>query len=462
MGGLFYNLLFANMELVLKFNKLKLLLILLFSLPLYSQNVRKIELNTPIHQIAEEYIVEGIDTANSENTDLILLVIDTPGGYIKNVEKIQRAIIESKVPVVAFVYPSGARAASGGVFVAVAADFIAMAPGTTIGSAHPVSGLPIPISPSNPQNPSEKQKSEDSVMLDKIVNDLNAHLRSIAEIRGRNPEPIQKMVKESISLTEKEALEQKVIEFIAKDSDELFENLKGKTLKRFDGSETKLPLYFNEPKLIKMTFRQTVLSFIASPEIAFVLLLLGVLGLFVEFKSPGLIFPGVIGGIAILLYLLSLPILPVNGIGILLILLGMVFFILEIKVVSYGILGIGGTVALITGSLMLYKGNPLTGQGLHITFVLPIVLAFVAILAFLVYLAIKAFKNPVQAGAEILIGKIGVVKEKIEPSKNGKVFVFGEYWNAQAVQVIEPEEKVKIVGIEGMLLKVEPVKTVGG
>ncbi|MCX7831033.1 MAG: nodulation protein NfeD, partial [Acidobacteria bacterium] len=386
----------------MRFIRFAVIFAFLFPVSIVCQRVYKIELDAAIHQITEEYVVEAIQTANKNNADLILLVIDTPGGYIKNVEKIQRAILESKIPVVAFVYPSGARAASGGVFVAVASDFIAMAPGTTIGSAHPVSGLPIPISPTNPQNPSEKQKSSDSVMLDKIVNDLNAHLRSISEIRGRNPEPIQQMVKESISLTEKEALEQRVIELVAKDEQELFEHLKGTTLKRFDGSETKLPSHFSEPQLIKMTFRQKVLSSIASPEIAFVLLLLGVLGLFVEFKSPGLIFPGVIGGIAILLYMLSLPLLPVNAVGILLVLLGIVFFILEIKVVSYGILGIGGTIALIIGSLMLYKGNPLTGEGLHISFVLPIVLGFVAILSFLIYLAIKAFKNPIQAGAETL------------------------------------------------------------
>lgn len=444
----------------MKFFKFGLILVL-FSLSAFCQSVYKINLDAPIHQITEEYVVEGIKIANRDNVALILLVIDTPGGYIKNVEKIQRAIIESKAPVVAFVYPSGARAASGGVFVAVSSDFIAMAPGTTIGSAHPVSGLPIPVTPTNPQNPDEKQKSEDSVMLDKIVNDLNAHLRSICEIRGRNAEPIQKMVKESISLTEREALEQKVIELVAKDETELFENLKGKSLKRFDGSDTKLPSYFDEPKLVKMTFRQKVLSSIADPEIAFVLLLLGVLGLFVEFKAPGLIFPGVIGGIAILLYLLSLPLLPVNAVGVLLVLLGIVFFILEIKVVSYGILGIGGTAALIIGSLMLYKGNPLTGEGLHISFVLPIVLAFAAILAFLVYLAIKAFKNPVQAGAETLLGQTAVVRERIEPNKPGKVFVFGEYWSAESDKTLEIGAKVKIVEIKGMVLKVEPLE-IGG
>lgn len=439
----------------MKFLKLALFIICIFP-SFHCQSVCKINLDTAIHQISEEYVVESIKKANSENCELILLVIDTPGGYIKNVEKIQRAIIESKVPVVAYVFPSGARAASGGVFVAIASDFIAMANGTTIGSAHPVSGLPIPISPTNPQNPNEKQKSEDSVMLDKIVNDLNAHLRSICEIRGRNPEPVQKMVKESISLTEKEALEQNVIELIAKDENELLENLKGVSLKRFDGSETKLPLNFKEVKLAKMTFRQKILSSIASPEIAFILLLIGVLGLFIEFKSPGLIFPGVLGGIAILLYLLSLPILPVNIVGILLVLLGIVFFILEIKVVSYGMLGMGGTVALIIGSLMLYKGNPLTGEGLQITFVLPIVLAFAAILAFLVYLAIKAFKNPVQAGVETLVGRFAEVIEKIEPGKQGKIFVFGEYWNAESESILEIGTKVKVVEVKGMVLKVEP------
>lgn len=444
----------------MKFLKLSLIFALL-SFSAFCQSVYKINLDTAIHQVTEEYVVEGIETANKDNADLILLVIDTPGGYIKNVEKIQRAIIDSRVPVVSFVYPSGARATSGGVFVAVSSDFIAMAPGTTIGSAHPVSGLPIPVSPTNPQNPTEQQKRENSVMLDKIVNDLNAHLRSICEIRGRNPDPIQKMVKESISLTEKEALEQNVIELVAKNEKELFENLKGISLKRFDGSENKLPSFFDKPKLVKMTFRQRVLSSIASPEIAFVLLLLGVLGLFVEFKAPGLIFPGVIGGISILLYLLSLPLLPVNAVGILLVLLGVVFFILEIKVVSYGMLGIGGTVALIIGSLMLYKGNPLTGEGLHISFVLPIILGFTLILAFLIYLAIKAFKNPVQAGAETLLGQTAVVKEKIEPGKFGKVFVFGEYWSAESEKTLEIEEKVKIVDIKGMVLKVEPLN-VGG
>jgi len=194
---------------------------------------------------------------------------------------------------------------------------------------------------------------------------------------------------------------------------------------------------------------------LANPEVAFLLLIVGLLGLFVEFKSPGLIFPGVIGGISILLYLISLPLLPVNAIGIILIILGVVFFILEIKVVSYGILGTGGAIALLIGSLMLYRGNPLTGEGLQFSFVFPVVLGFVAILAFLVYLAIKAFKNPVQAGVEAMIGQRGIVKEKINPPSMGKVFVFGEYWNASSNEPIDPEEEVVVESVNGMVLKVK-------
>lgn len=422
--------------------------------------VSRITLDKAIHPLTEEYVLKAIEDANSRKADLILLVIDTPGGYIKNVEAIQRAIIESKTPVVAFVSPSGARAASGGALVAVACDFIAMAPGTTIGSAHPVSGLPIPVNPTNPTEPGKEKKDtkDDDVMMEKVINDLTAHLRSIATIRERNIEPIEKMVRESISLTEKEALDQKVIEMVIGSEKDLLSALSGRKLKRFDGTFTDLPVKLEGVETTKMTFRQKVLSGIASPEVAFLLLLVGILGLFIEFKSPGLIFPGIIGGIAILLYLLSLPILPVNAIGILLIILAVVFFILEIKVVSYGMLGIGGTISLIIGALMLYRGNPLTGEGLKFSFILPVALAFAAILGILVYLAIKAFKNPVMAGPEDMIGRKAVVHEPINPPGTGKVFVFGEFWTAESDVSIEKGATVKITGVQGMILKVEPVK----
>jgi len=435
------------------------LLMLMAAVPA-SAIVSRITLDKAIHPLTEEYILAAISEANSKKTDLILLIIDTPGGYVKNVEAIQRAIIESKIPVAAFVSPSGARAASGGALVAVACDFIAMAPGTTIGSAHPVSGLPIPLNPANPTEPGQEKKNtkNDDVMMEKVINDLTAHLRSIATIRERNVEPIEKMVRESISLTEREALDQKVIELVIGSEGDLLAMLSGKRLKRFDGTFTDLPAKLEGVETAKMTFRQKVLSGIASPEVAFLLLLTGILGLFIEFKSPGLIFPGIIGGIAILLYLLSLPILPVNAVGILLIILAVVFFILEIKVVSYGMLGIGGTISLIIGALMLYRGNPLTGEGLKFSFILPVALAFAAILGILVYLAIKAFKNPVMAGPEDMIGRTAVVHETINPTGTGKVFVFGEYWTAESNEIIEKGATVKITAVQGMVLKVEPVK----
>jgi membrane-bound serine protease (ClpP class) len=417
--------------------------------------VSRIDLNKAIHPLTEEYVCKAIAEANAKNADLILIVMDTPGGYIKNVETIQRAIMDSKAPVAVFVCPAGARAASGGALVAVASDFIAMAPGTTIGSAHPVSGLPIPVSPADPD---KKDKKGDDVMMEKVINDLTAHLRSIASIRGRSPEPIENMVRMSISLTEKEALEQKVIEMVAGNETELLSRLAGQKLKRFDGSFAQLPAQLGQVETIKMTFRQKALSSIADPEIAFLLLMIGALGLFIEFKSPGLIFPGIIGGIAALLYLLSLPILPVNVVGILLIMLGLVFFILEIKVVSYGMLGIGGTISLIIGALMLYRGNPLTGEGLRFSFILPVVLAFAAIFGTLVYLAVKAFKNPVMAGAENMIGRKAVVHEAINPPDTGKVFVFGEYWTAESEIAVENGKTVKVVGYQGMVLRVEPLK----
>ena len=433
-----------------------LALMLLAAVPA-SALVSRITLDKAIHPLTEEYVLKAISDANSRNADLILLVIDTPGGYVKNVEAIQRAIIGSKAPVAAFVSPSGARAASGGALIAAACDFIAMAPGTTIGSAHPVSGLPIPVNPSNPASPEKKDAKNDDVMMEKVINDLTAHLRSIATIRERNPGPFEEMVRTSISLTEREALDRKVIELVAGSETELLSALAGRKLKRFDGSFTELPASLGTPVQEKMTFRQKVLSSIADPEIAFLLLMIGILGLFIEFKSPGLIFPGILGGIAVLLYLLSIPILPVNAVGILLILLAVVFFILEIKVVSYGMLGIGGTASLIIGALMLYRGNPLTGEGLKFSFILPVALAFVAILSILVYLAVKAFKNPVMAGPEDMIGRKAVVHEPIDPPGNGKVFVFGEFWTAEANVRIEKCVTVKVIGCQGMVLKVEPV-----
>jgi membrane-bound serine protease (ClpP class) len=438
--------------------------------PAGAQDVARITLDKPIHPITAEYVVKALEEANAKGAPLVLLVIDTPGGYVTSVEKIQRAILQSKTPVVAYIAPAGGRAASGGAFVALACDAIAMAPGTSIGSAHPVSGLPIPLPtqppagvPGQPGKDQPAQPSKEAeVGMEKMVNDLAAHMRSIASNRGRNPELAEKMVRESISLTEQEALKGSVIEFVAKDEGEVMEYVRSHPLHRFDGREERVVLGpATAAKDIPMTGRQRFLSALADPSLAYVLFLLGVLGLFVEFKSPGLIFPGILGGICLLLYLMSIPLLPINVVGLLLIVLGLIFFILEVKVVSYGMLAIGGVVSLVIGSLVLYSGAPVPELALPLSVVLPVALGFAAIIIFLLTLAAKAFREPVVTGEGALVGQEGEVREPIEPPKTGKVFVLGEYWNATSDRPLERGARITVVSRHGMVLKVVPLQEGG-
>ncbi len=431
-----------------------------------AQDVFRVDLNQPIEPITAEYVVQAIEAANARKGALVLLDIDTPGGYVTSVEKIQRAILSSSIPVVAYVTPAGARAASGGAFVAMTCDLIAMAPGTTIGSAHPVSGLPIPI-PSQPSQPSPgkgpkeppAKAKEGDVGMEKLVNDLAAHMRSLASNRGRNPELAEQMVRESISLTEQEALKGGVIELVAKDEQEVLAYVRAHPLKRFDGQTQKVTL--PTPAVVvdlPMTARQRFLSALADPNLAYVLFLLGVLGLFVEFKSPGLMFPGILGGIFLLLYLMSIPLLPVNVVGLLLVFLGLVFFILEVKVVSYGMLAIGGLVSLVIGSLMMYDSAPIPELRLSLVVILPVAIAFSAILVFLLTLAARAFREPVATGDEALVGQVAEVREDIEPPREGKVFLMGEYWNATCDRPVKKGLNVKVASRQGMVLKVVPLE----
>ena len=434
-----------------------------------AQEVLRIRLDKPIHPITAEYVVQAVGTANARGAAIILLQIDTPGGYVTSVEKIQRAILESKIPVVAYIAPAGGRAASGGAFVALACDAIAMAPGTSIGSAHPVSGLPIPLPTQPPAGvPGQQgkdtpaQAKEAEVGMEKMVNDLAAHMRSIAANRGRNAELAEKMVRESISLTEQEALKGGVIEVVAKNEGEVLEFVRTHPLKRFDGREEQVRLSAAAvPQDIPMTARQRFLSALAEPSLAYILFLLGVLGLFVEFKSPGLIFPGILGGIFLLLYLMSIPLLPVNVVGLLLILLGLVFFILEVKVVSYGMLSVGGLVSLVIGSLILYSDAPVPELRLPLVVVLPVALAFAAILIFLLTLAARAFREPVATGDEALMGQECQVHVAIEPPAEGKVILMGEYWNAVCDRPLEVGRKVRVAKRRGMVLTVEPLEEGG-
>lgn len=429
-------------------------------------NVALIKLDKPIHPITTEYVVGAIKTANATGADLILLEIDTPGGYVDSVQKIQKAIYASKAPVAAWVAPSGARAASGGAYIAISCDVLAMAPGTNIGAAHPVSMLPIPSAPQEPpsgkkgENGNEKAANERSasVEMEKIVNDLSANIRSVAQNRGRNAKVAEEMVRNSISLSEKEALNQGLIDLVAPNEFDIFKWLKGRPVKRLDGREQTLDIgEAPTVTLIGMSPREKFLSGLANPTLAFLLLVLGALGLFVEFKNPGLIFPGVLGAIFILLFLVSTPILPVNVVGLLLVILGLVFFILEVKVVSYGMLTVGGVVSLIIGSMMLYDKAPIPELQLSLRVVLPVILAFSAIIIILLYLVARTMKSPVKTGEEGLVGKEGVVRKTITPSEAGKVFVFGEYWNATSDVTIEEGTRVRVTNHHGMMLVVVPL-----
>jgi membrane-bound serine protease (ClpP class) len=437
------------------------------AVPAASGGVFRIRLDKPIHPITSEYVVSGIADANARGASLILLVVDTPGGYVKSVEEIQRAVLTSRAPVVVYVAPAGARAASGGAFVALASDLIAMAKGTSIGAAHPVSAMPLPV-PSPPPVPppagdegGPKPKptpAGGAVEMEKVVNDLSAHVRSLAQNRNRNVDLAEKMVRESLSLTEKEALDGKVIELVADSERQIFAYLSQHPVRRFEGREECVALGETPPVSdVSMTLRERLLSSLANPSLAYILLLLGALGLFVEFKSPGLIFPGVLGGIFILLYLMSIPLLPPNVVGLLLIALGLVFFILEVKVVSYGMLAIGGVISLLIGSMLLYSRAPVPELKLSLLVVVPVVVAFAGIIIFLVTLAAKAFKNPVVTGEEGILGQEGEVRQAIEPPARGKVFVFGEYWSAESTQRLDAGVRIKVVGREGMTLLVEPV-----
>ncbi|MGC8724347.1 MAG: NfeD family protein [Acidobacteriota bacterium] len=431
------------------------------------QGVFRIQMDQPIQPIVQEYVVNAIREANDKGASLILLEIDTPGGYVSSVEQIQKAILSSRAPVVAYVAPAGARAASGGAYVAMACDLIAMAPGTNIGAAHPVSGVPIPVpTPPQPPTPQSPEKGpqpappaqEGGVEMQKVVNDLAAHMRSLAENRHRNVAIAEQMVRESISLSEQEALRDGLIELIAQNEGDIFSYVREHPIRRFNGVEQKVDLPPSPVVTpIDMTARERFLSALANPSLAYLLLLLGILGLFVEFKSPGLIFPGVMGGLFILLYVMSIPLLPINVVGLLLIILGLVFFILEIKVVSYGILAVGGVISLFIGSLLLYSGGPIPELRLSLTLVVPVVLAFSAIVVFLLVLVARAFRNPVVTGEQGMMGQEGEVREAIHPPEPGKVFVFGEYWNAVSDQPFEVGAAVKVVGRDGMTLRVAPL-----
>ena len=391
-----------------------------------------IELEGSINPGTAMYAIRGIEEAENREAALAILRLDTPGGLGSSMRSIIKAILNSEVPVVVYVGPRGAGAASAGVMITVAGHIAAMAPGTNIGAAHPVTA---------------GGKDIDKTMSEKVVNDMASYGRGIANEKGRNGVWVEKAIRESVSITAQEALKKKVIDLVAKDIPTLLKTLDGKKVKLL-GEEVTLKTSDLKISYYHPGFRDKVLKTISDPNIAYILMMIGLAGLYFELSHPGAIFPGVIGGISLILAFFSFQTLPVNYAGLLLIALAVIFFIAEVFVTSYGILSIGGLISFTLGSIMLFEGG-----GVSLKLILPTVVLVGGFFVVVAGLAFKAHRSRPIGGSEGLIGKIGTVENTLEPE--GFIFIHGELWRARASDIIEKGQKVQVIGMDGLLLKVK-------
>ena len=388
-----------------------------------------------INPAITDYLLKNLKESATRGDPLLLIELDTPGGLDSSMREIVKGILASPVPVAVFVAPSGARAASAGAVIALSAHVCAMAPGTNIGAAHPVAIGEQP----------------DKVMAEKLLNDAEAYVEGIARKRGRNTEMAKKMVRESISIPAEKALEEHVADLIAADRRDLINKLEGWKI-MLDGRDATLSLKGVQIVNHEMGSRERILNVIGNPNVAYVLMMIGMMGLFFELSNPGVILPGVIGGISLILALFAFQTLPVNYAGVLLILLAIVLFIAEIKIVSHGMLTVGGVIALILGSLMLFD-SPEPYLRLSWSVILPTVLMTALFFAVAVTKVVKAHKRKPATGGEGLVGEEGRADTDIAPE--GKVFVRGEYWDAESSEAILKGEKVVVTTIDGMRLRVK-------
>ena len=413
-------------------------LLLPFLLP--AQTVVSITVDATINPATAEFIHDAIAKAKKEKAECLIIHLNTPGGLLKSTRNIVGDILESPVPVVVYVSPAGADAGSAGVFVTLSAHIAAMTPGTNIGAAHPV-GM---------------QTTTDTVMYGKITNDAAAFIRAIAKKRHRNIDWAERAVRRSYSYSETEALEDSVIDLIAKNDQELLQMIDGKNVELNSGSVT---LHTKNAKTeeFKMSFIEKLLNIISDPNIAYILLLLGFYGIMFELYSPGSILPGIIGVISLILAFYSLQTLPVNYAGLALILFALLLFLLEIKIVSHGLLAIGGTISLLIGSMMLIR----TGTGevgrLSLTVIISATIVTSLFFLFIIGMGIRAQRLKPVTGAGALIGQTGEAKEILNPL--GMVFVNGELWQAEAISgEINKGEKIRVERMEGLKLFVESIK----
>ena len=407
--------------------------------PASSNRVVKIVVDDMIHPISAEYIGRALDQARDQHAAAVLIEMSTPGGLLDSTRDIIGRIVSSPVPVIIYVAPAGARAASAGFFILESADVAAMAPGTNTGAAHPVTlgGQP------------------DATMKAKMENDAAAFMRSFVAKRGRNLELAESAVRESKSFSEQEALNDHLIDLVAPTETELLKQLDGREITRFDG--TKQTLHFSDAQLdpLPMTLKQRILSYIMDPSVAFALLAIGALALFFEFNHPGAVIPAVIGTLAILLSVFALNLLPTNYAALVLIVAAFVLFALEAKFATHGVLGIGGIAALTIGGLLLVDG-PIPEMRVRLWTALAVSLPLGLITIFLMTLVIKARRKKTMIGPAGLVGEIGVARTPLVPE--GKIIIQGELWNAIASADVAPGQPVRVRDVDGLLLKVEPAE----
>jgi membrane-bound serine protease (ClpP class) len=420
---------------------IRVFLALLILLPFYSASaaeVLKIVVSDAIHPITDEYIGRAIAEAERNKDQALLIEINTPGGLLDSTRDIIEKILASPVPVIIYVTPSGSRAASAGFFILESADVAAMAPGTNTGAAHPVS---------------LGGGKMDDTMKEKIENDSAALMRSVVSKRGRNVEIAESAVRQSKSFTDQEALSQKLIDYVAPSEDDLFKQLQGKQVKRFNGQTITLNLVGDPVRPFDMTLKQHILAYLMDPNIAFILFAVGALALYVEFNHPGAVLPGTVGVVFILLAVFAFNLLPVRFAAVVLILASFALFALEAKFATHGVLAIGGIVTLTLGGLLLVDA-PIPEMRVHLLTALAVSIPLGLITVFLMSIALKARHNKVVTGVQGLIGEIGLTQSALSPQ--GKVFVHGELWDAVSSANLPAGQPVVVRQVKGLQLSVDP------
>ena len=403
-----------------------------------SADVLKIVVDDAIHPVVTERIARAIQQAQRVHADAVLIELRTPGGLVTATIDIVHEILTSPVPVIVYVAPAGNRAASAGFYILEAADIAAMAPGTNTGAAHPViSG-----------------ETMDPVLKDKLENDAAAHLRSYSGKRGRNVEVAESAVRQSKSFSADEALSNHLIDYIAKDENDLFRQLDGKTITRFDGSKTVLHLAGKNVIVQEETLKQEILSFMMNPSISFMIFAVGLLCIFFEFNHPGAILPGVVGFIAVSISLYTLQLLPLRSMAVVMIIASFAMFVLEAKLQTHGIVGAGGIVLMVLGALLLVDG-PIPQMRVQLWAALAVAIPIGIITVFLMTIALKARRNKVVTGEQGMIGEVAIVCAPLTPS--GKVFVQGELWDAVSPANVDAGRRVVVRRVENLVLHVEPV-----